>query len=123
MPVTSVLVDDQPLLIEIEDRHVPVPPAAQGEFEDVESTIARVTDLGTFIQHACIQLYGSVKKATETIKPSEVKLTFGVKLGGEAGVPFVEKGTAEANVTIALTWSPSSSSSRPEEQEGGDPDV
>jgi hypothetical protein len=121
MPVTSVLVDDQPLLMEIEDRHIPIAPVPEGEFEDVEATIGRVTDLGTFIQHACVQLYESVKKGTETIKPSKVELTFGVKLGGEAGVPFVAKGTAEANVAITLTWSPSGSPAA--EEDGGDPDV
>jgi len=120
MPVTSVLVDNQPLLIEVEDRQVPVPAVPEGEFEDAEGVVRRATDLGTFIQQACVQIYDSVKKGTEAIKPNKVEVTFGVKLGGEAGVPFVAKGTAEANVAITLTWSPSGNSSEEEERDGSD---
>ena len=107
MPVTTVFVNDQPLLFEIEERHIPAPPAGEGQAESVGTTIGRAGDLGSFIQQACLQLYDSVKEAAEAIKPSEVELVFGVTLGGEAGVPFVAKGTAEANVQITLTWTPS----------------
>ena len=38
------------------------------------------------------------------VKPSECTIEFGVNAGGEAGVPFVTKGTVGANFKIALKW-------------------
>ena len=33
---------------------------------------------------------------------SEITLKFGIKLGGEAGIPYVTKGTAESNIEIEI---------------------
>ena len=44
--------------------------------------------------------------ATAELKPDGIELQFGVKLGGEMGVPFVAKGTSEASFSIKLTWAP-----------------
>ena len=106
MPVTTVHINNQPILFEVEDRQIPVVPIDEGQLEGVTDQIERLTDLGSFIHNACIQFYNSVKDASEAVKPDEIELTFGVTLGGEAGVPFVAKGTAEANVAITLTWKP-----------------
>lgn len=37
-------------------------------------------------------------------KPAECVLEFGVNVGGEAGVPFITKGTVGANFKVALKW-------------------
>lgn len=37
-------------------------------------------------------------------KPSEVGIEFGVDAAGEAGVPFVTKGSIGANFKISLKW-------------------
>jgi hypothetical protein len=110
MPVTTVLVNNQPILFEVEDRHIPVEAGAEGQLQGADNLIERASDLGTFINNACVQLYSSVKQAASTIKPDQVELSFGVTLGGEAGVPFVAKGSAEANVSITLTWNPGNGS-------------
>jgi NTP-dependent ternary system trypsin peptidase co-occuring protein len=106
MPVTTVLVNNQTILFEVEDRHIPTETEAQGQLEGTDAIITRASDLGTFIKDACVQLYTSVAEATSAIKPSQVELSFGVTLGGEAGIPFVAKGSAQANVSITLTWNP-----------------
>lgn len=36
--------------------------------------------------------------------PSKVTLEFGLQAGGETGVPFVTKGTAQANVKVTIEW-------------------
>ena len=41
-----------------------------------------------------------------SIKPAEISLEFGVNVGGEAGIPFVTKGTVGANFKINVTWKP-----------------
>ena len=106
MPIVPVVVDNRPLLMEVDDRHVPVAPpqVAEGGFEGLEDTIRRVTTLGEFVQDACAQVYGAIAKAANTVHPDSVEVTFGVSLGGEAGVPFVAKGKAEASLEITLKW-------------------
>ncbi len=32
----------------------------------------------------------------------EITLKFGIKLGGEAGIPYITKGTAESNIEISI---------------------
>ncbi len=46
---------------------------------------------------------GLMMQTLVNIKPKECELTFGIKLGGKAGVIFAE-GTAEANFTVKLKW-------------------
>jgi hypothetical protein len=42
------------------------------------------------------------------VKPTELALEFGLNVGGEAGVPFVTKGSIGANFKVTLKWSGSS---------------
>lgn len=37
-------------------------------------------------------------------KPAECSIEFGINAGGEAGVPFVTKGTIGANFKVTVTW-------------------
>ncbi len=41
---------------------------------------------------------------TGLLSPDKLTLEFGLQLGGEAGVPFVTKGTAQANVKVTIEW-------------------
>jgi hypothetical protein len=36
--------------------------------------------------------------------PQEFKVKFGIKFGGEAGVPYLTKGTGEASLEIEAVW-------------------
>ncbi len=38
-------------------------------------------------------------------RPDSVKLEFGLQVGGETGIVFITKGTAQANVKVTLEWS------------------
>jgi len=40
-----------------------------------------------------------------TADVEKVTLQFGIQIGGEAGVPYVTKGTAESNLTITVECS------------------
>jgi hypothetical protein len=47
----------------------------------------------------------SVKEGLNDIgDPESIALEFGIQLGGETGIPFVTKGSAEANVKVSVTW-------------------
>lgn len=37
-------------------------------------------------------------------KPAECSIEFGINVGGEAGIPFVTKGTVGANFKVTITW-------------------
>jgi hypothetical protein len=67
--------------------------AAQS-FKAIESTIRTYTNytMNAFRDMAC----ANVEKVT---------LEFGIKVGGEAGVPYVTKGTAESNLKIVVECS------------------
>ncbi len=63
-------------------------------FKAIESTIRTYTNytMNAFQNMAC----ANVEKVT---------LEFGLKVGGEAGVPYVTKGTAESNLKITVECS------------------
>ncbi len=44
-------------------------------------------------------------KEMATANVDKVTLQFGIQIGGEAGVPYVTKGTAESNLTITVECS------------------
>lgn len=46
---------------------------------------------------------GLLVESLKKVQPQECELTFGIKLGGKAGVIFAE-GTAEANFTVKMKW-------------------
>ena len=41
-------------------------------------------------------------KKVASVNVDKVTLEFGIKLGGEAGIPYVAKGTAESNLKITV---------------------
>ncbi|MFA5354262.1 MAG: CU044_2847 family protein [Thermodesulfovibrionales bacterium] len=49
-------------------------------------------------------LLETLKASTDIPAPEKVSLEFGLQLGGETGIPFIAKGTAQANVKVSLEW-------------------
>ncbi|MGK7873693.1 MAG: CU044_2847 family protein [Xenococcaceae cyanobacterium] len=49
-------------------------------------------------------ILNTVKEGTGSLAPSKVTLEFGLQAGGETGIPFVTKGTAQANVKVTIEW-------------------
>jgi hypothetical protein len=44
------------------------------------------------------------KSMTDLRTPSKVTMEFGLQAGGESGIPFVTKGSAQANVKVTIEW-------------------
>ena len=61
-------------------------------------------DMVNTIQGYSRLLLDAVEKGVEDFAPDKVTLEFGVQFGGEAGVPFVAKGTAQANAKVSAEW-------------------
>ena len=67
-----------------------------GATPDKLSEVAGMVDIAT-------QSFFTKLSALEQ-KPKECVIEFGVNAGGEAGVPFVTKGTIGANFKVSLKW-------------------
>ncbi len=67
--------------------------AAQS-FKAIEGTIRAYT-------HSTLSAFKNMSDANV----DKVTLQFGIRVGGEAGVPYVTKGTAESNLSITVECS------------------
>lgn len=81
-----------------------VEPDGQVAGGGAEGALERLTEVGDRIGQVCNEVYEHTTAALNVARPTELSLEFGLKLGGEAGIPFVTKGTAEATFTVKATW-------------------
>jgi hypothetical protein len=80
------------------------PRQAAGEIAP-EKMLSKLQLAGEAAAQACKSLYGDIDKQFDRLtRPSELAVEFGITLGGEAGIPFVAKGTAEASFKVTATW-------------------
>ena len=75
---------------------------AKGAIEDatrkaMQSFVAMETTIKTYTQRTL-----NAFRDLASTEVSKVKLEFGINLGGEAGVPYVTKGTAECSLKITV---------------------
>lgn len=61
----------------------------------------KVTSAGDTIAAVCEYVRGAFDKANH---PDDLKLKFGIKLGGSVGIPYVAKAAGEATIEIEATW-------------------
>jgi hypothetical protein len=106
----GVELSNGPLYIEVE-------PTARLPEEEAPQDVApaellsKLDAVGEAAGEACLALYDKMHdRLSESAALSEVSVEFGITLGGEAGIPFVAKGTAEATFQVTATWNFSASS-------------
>ena len=77
---------------------------AVGVVEDIAERTEKLKKMmaSTILGYSSIVL--NAVKETNLMSPESVTLEFGVQLGGEAGVPFITKGTVQANVKVTVVW-------------------
>jgi hypothetical protein len=68
----------------------------------VKATTERLQQIGEVMRAASLWVAQEVSAMEH--RPSSFSLDFGVDVGGEAGVPFVTKGTIEANFKVTVGW-------------------
>ncbi|MEH2461222.1 CU044_2847 family protein [Nostoc sp.] len=72
------------------------------EYKDVRTdAIARMQQARQMIRSYTIYALSAFKDFS-TAEIEEVKLTFGIKLGGKAGIPYITEGSAESNLQIEV---------------------
>jgi hypothetical protein len=79
---------------------------AVGFIEDVNERTARFRSVvsSTIEGYTEILLEAVQAGAVNKLTPSKVTMEFGIQAGGETGIPFVTKGTAQANVKVTIEW-------------------
>ncbi len=77
-----------------------------GYIEDIKERTERfkITMVSTVRGYSKIVLDTVRKSMTDLHTPSKVTMEFGLQAGGESGIPFVTKGTAQANVKVTIEW-------------------
>ncbi|MEH2260145.1 CU044_2847 family protein [Nostoc sp.] len=72
------------------------------EYKDARTdAIARMQQARQMIRSYTIYALSAFKDFN-TAEIEEVKLTFGIKLGGKAGIPYITEGSAESNLQIEV---------------------
>ena len=67
--------------------------------EGSEEQLASIADVLEIAGHTFTE---KVKRISS--KPKGCSLEFGINVGGEAGIPFITKGTIAANFKVTITW-------------------
>jgi len=75
-----------------------------GADDVVERTFDQVKKLGQAIAEVCDIVQTEIEATLKKAKPSELALEFSITLAGEAGIPFVTKGTAEGTFQVSVKW-------------------
>ncbi len=68
----------------------------------VEGSKEQFTRIAEVVEVAGQSLVNRIAKLAT--KPAECAIEFGISAGGEAGVPFVTKGTVGANFKVTIKW-------------------
>jgi hypothetical protein len=103
---TEVSIEGHPLYIQVSDEDPSIPthtgpvPAGVRPAE----LLGRLDAVGAAAGEACVALFGRMRHQITKAGPKEVTIEFGLTLGGEAGVPFVTKGTGEGAFKISAKW-------------------
>jgi hypothetical protein len=70
---------------------------------DVDKVGRQFVEVQEVILACCNGLYEAIARLP---RPEKVAVEFGIKLGGEAGVPMLTKASGEANFKISVEWKP-----------------
>lgn len=79
---------------------------AVGFVEDIAERTEKLkeTMASTILGYSSIVVNAVKEGMADPMSPESVTLEFGLQLGGEAGVPFITKGTVQANVKVTVEW-------------------
>ena len=75
-----------------------------GADDVVARTFDQVKKVGQAIAEVCDEIQAEIEATLKRAKPTELALEFSITLAGEAGVPFVTKGTAEGTFQVNVKW-------------------
>ena len=78
---------------------------AVGYIDDIQERSERLQIMMiSTVRNYSTLILNSVKQGMSDSAPSKVTMEFGLQAGGETRVPFVTKGSAQANVKVMIEW-------------------
>jgi hypothetical protein len=94
------------IFIEVEEEKTKLTRGGKiDEITDKAKEYARdFSRVGDYIMIVCDDIYTKYQAAVEGVRPDALEIEFGIKISGEAGVPFVSKGSAEATIKVTAKW-------------------
>lgn len=79
------------------------PVQAEGRASDlVEATQERLVEIRDLIQDSWSSIVAEIGEGDNA--PKEVTIDFGVALGAEGSIPFIAKGSVNANFNVSILW-------------------
>lgn len=98
--------------VEIAEADAPTVPAAEATRGGLVLERTRAAAGGEAVAAKVEDLRGTIAKVCHTVRdafgeasaPDALTVKFGIKLGGELGIPFVSRGTGEASIVVEATW-------------------
>jgi len=104
MSSRAVVIDGVSLWIEVDDEALPGQPAPGTGLVERGEVANRVRDIGADLRNLIGAVTRPVREALAEAQPKEwtVELSLGFK--GEAGIPCLTKGEANAAVKITAKW-------------------
>lgn len=87
--------------VQVNQARAAVTPEANTE-DFVEATEEKLKQVSELIREGCANVAENLFSIPNP--PAEIGMEFGVDVGGEAGIPFVTKGTINANFKVSVTW-------------------
>jgi hypothetical protein len=103
----AVMADGHKIYFEIDETQVDVlgPTAPTEGFADAASNLTeRLERINETILGVCSSVHEKAYNALLSAKPKEFEIEFGITLSGEAGIPMVTKGSAEAALKVVARW-------------------
>jgi hypothetical protein len=103
----AVMVDKHVIYFEIDETKVEMlaPSASTEGLSDAAGDLAeRLERINATILGVCRSVHEQAYNALNAAKPKEFEVEFGITLSGEAGIPMVTKGGAEAALKIVARW-------------------
>jgi hypothetical protein len=114
--LTPLQIDDNTIIYIEASEAVDVPTISSNEqglvtYGDTSAHAEKIREnfdrLKSTLTHYTLSTIDAFKKAnnTDIANIDKVTLKFGIKLAGEAGIPYITKGTAESNLEITVECS------------------
>lgn len=102
--VEMQLSDGTQIWVEVDDRSVVDLSLQQAATPVAATRVPRFGDVGKQIAQVCAEVRTELTTLSSGVKPDEVTLEFGLKIGGKRGIPFVAEGSAEATFKVTAKW-------------------
>lgn len=97
--------DGEKIYIQYDDEDTTDELQAVSYVDDIKERTEKLkTAMVSTIQGYSQIVLDAVKQGMSHPAPSKVTLEFGLQAGGETGVPFVTKGSAQANIKVTIEW-------------------